>query len=310
MAHMNTTPYLFVIVSKWRGLFFSPLLSFLFLLPTTTFAADIVFGVLPLDGDDTHSVTVLLRSRDALNALEGAIIIPPGTEITDISDADSVVTFWISKPGTREGRVTFAGIMPGGFTGEGVLFHLLVTGPTKGLLVDKSKTQLLENDGNGTPASVLVPEPIALPKKYDSPFLSTHADTIPPDPFTPVVARDPEVDNGQPFVVFATRDNGTGIASYAIAYSDKKLSPDDPSLVWTAVDDHAPIPFPADAKYVYTRATDNAGNARFSVIPDPGRVNTWYTFALISGTIGVVFSVYLLIRRRKMSHGTLPTSHP
>ena len=146
----------------------------------------------------------------------------------DVQDGHSVVSLWPERPTKNQpvaGAIHFAGVMPGGYNGEKAeLFSVVLkakkTGNTSVSLTDLN---VLLNDGQGTQVKtsakssqiqVIAGAVASLNKKTLAINLS--ADKELPEPFTPVVSRDPNLFEGQAFLVFATQDKASGIDHYEV----------------------------------------------------------------------------------------------
>lgn len=251
--------------------------SFLFLpllLPVSVSAAALSLHAAPaaIGAGDTVQITVLLDSSIAVNAFSGTLIYSSSLEPIAVSDGNSIVNMWITRPAiTGAGApIAFAGITPGGFSGDnGVLFSVLFRAAT----ADTAKLSLgniavLRNDGAGgnepTAAQPLTLSISATPSGgYAEP-----ADIAPPEPFTAYLGTDPQLFGGKSYLVFMAVDKGSGIDQYAVAESrlPSFLLPFFP-LVW----ENATSPYLlADQNLtstVYLKAIDRAGNERLSVYP-------------------------------------------
>lgn len=117
-----------------------------------------------VDQQQEFYVDVLLDPQGVtLNGIEGAIQFSADTlELERIEDANSVIGPWIQAPDIEPGKVTFAGIMPNGFSGlidpfdsnkkqPGKLFRLIFSARASGgATILSSGVISTLNDGNGT----------------------------------------------------------------------------------------------------------------------------------------------------------------
>jgi hypothetical protein len=81
------------------------------------------------------------------------------------------------------------------------------------------ETQILLNDGKGTPASAKArPLILEVSEVVVESGVATfeRSDLDAPEVFVPIVSRDPNLFDGKYFLVFATQDKGSGIAHYEV----------------------------------------------------------------------------------------------
>lgn len=280
------------------------LLATYYLLPTQIFAAEFALGRGDVQPDGTRDVAVLLHTGSSVNAIEGTINIGENVTVVSTNDAGSIVAFWIEKPNKGESgsELSFAGIIPGGFIGEGVVLHLLVRGDSAGLSINKNKSQTLLNDGAGTKDVVKISPTKPLPPQLGL-RLSSTSDTTTPRAFTPIIGDVPIEEGTEQAVVFATRDGESGVLRYEIAYADSLVDPSDASLVWRISASPSVLLRDSHSKFIYVKAVDYAGNAHVEVLPYPGSAQLSFNSLLYFGILGggaIVAGIFFwFIRRRK-----------
>ncbi|MFH1173287.1 MAG: hypothetical protein V1692_02040 [bacterium] len=245
--------------------------------------------------EEKFLVSIFLNTEnDSINAIEGRIIFPKDIlALEEIRDGDSLITFWLERPRTAANEIVFSGIIPGGyFDKKGLVFSMVFQAKQAGNgSIDFSDAKVLLNDGQGTAAKLSMvglplaviessgvsskPEEIVLPIKDDDP----------PELFTPAVAQDPTLFNGQSFLVFATQDKGSGIDYYEVKEGlGRFVKATSPYLL---------INQRLNNK-ITVRAVDKAGNERLAVLPAP---NPWplYQKIIFSAIIIVVISLIYII---------------
>ncbi len=224
-------------------------------------------------------VDLLLDTQGGdINAVAGSVVFPADRfTLQKITDGNSLVSLWITPPSaSAAGTVSFAGITPGGYAGTGPMFSLwlIPRAPGSGV-ISLEQPQALQNDGKGTPAPVatssLAIDISPAPSSTSSgvglrpPSLSQTSLT-PPEPFTPVISRDPNLFGGKYFLSFAAVDTGSGIDHYEVMEV-----PTGPAA------GNVPVWRPATSPYlltdqslssdIYVRAVDHDGN--FIVVEVP-----------------------------------------
>lgn len=255
------------------------ILILLFCLPLPALGARLSFSPDRIEAPpgESFSVNVLLDSEDrVINALEGGINFPSDRlELEEIKSGDSIISFWLEYPRELEkGHISFAGIIPGGFSGvlspfysggrPGKIFTLIFRGRRGGdAQIEWQSPQALLNDGLGE----------AVEMKLGSLFISLRDgltnsapvseadrnDSIPPETFSPEISRDPNLFSNRWFVVFSAQDNGSGLAEYQ-AQEHLSIEPNDNE--WRAVVSPHLLRDQSRQSYVSIRAIDKAGNER------------------------------------------------
>ncbi len=249
-------------------------LIILLFFPTASFAAEFQLEqqLSSIRAGDTFTVTLSLRTdADSINAIEGTIHFSPILSLADIRLQGSLVPLWISSPTEKEkGVVSFAGVLPGGYQGEGKIFTLVFKAAKKGdaHLSFGSDTGAYQNDGKGTAAKLSLPElsfsigtPSGTPRT-----VNLEEDVSPPESFTPVVSSGELFGLTGSVLVFTTQDKNSGIVRYDIARSYYKRANEN-SLSWSMTASPYLL-IPGDStQYLYVRAVDRAGNTRMEVVP-------------------------------------------
>ena len=275
----------------------------LLLLPATVSAATVSLHATPasVGVGDTVRVDVLLDSTIPTNAFSGAVSYTRATlEPISASDGNSIINLWITHPQLSASPISFAGVTPGGFSGNtGLLFSLLFKVKAAGTAnVSLENIEVLRNDGLGTKESVTT-KPLALsitPKSsggYKEP-----SDNTPPEPFTAYLGNDSQLFSGKNYLVFMAVDKGSGVDHYVIAESRGpsflvSFSP----LSWHTATSPYVLADQNLTSTVYLKAVDRAGNERLSVFPPQHLLSTYEKVALLVILIGVALLVLILRRK-------------
>jgi hypothetical protein len=241
-----------------------------FVVPCRSFAA--VMTLQPALGDP-QAITVQLDAQGkSINAVQAHFTFDTNSfYVSNINTGGSIVSLWIDPPvfSNTAGTVDFAGIIPAGESTSAATIITIVIVPkavnSSGDFIFGSG-QVLLNDGKGTPATFsVVSNPFPLVGEKTA---STTVDTQPPDPFTPQIAQDPNVFNGQYFLVFSTTDQQTGIDHYDVLEvpAGTIISPSSP---WQSGTSPYLLKDQALSSDIYVRAVDEAGNFRIAELPAP-----------------------------------------
>lgn len=294
------------------------LVVFIFLIATPVFAAEISFDTKTREvslGEQFEASIFLNTEEEYINAIEGKVIFPEDLlGLKEIRDGNSIVNFWVERPKIKStNQIIFSGIIPGGYIGKkGLIFSAIFQSKNEGedtVKIQEAKTLL--NDGKGTEASISTSNlQLVVSKEVPLSQISPIKiiDTDPPEPFEPMISQDPEIFNGQYFLVFLTQDKRTGIDHYEILEKGQKGSLQ--SLIreekWQTGE--SPYLF-KDQKlksYIYVKAIDKAGNERIATLP-PQNSLRWYENYFVWLAILIIIVIAYIIWRciKRFRFGTL-----
>lgn len=209
---------------------------------------------LDTEGEDVNAVDLTLSFDPSVFTVQA------------LSDGNSMVNFWIEKPvfSNSTGKIHFAGTTPGGFTGKQNLLTSVIIKPIKAgrgsFTIADAKTLL--NDGNGTSAKVSEGI-LSFDLLYPGDFA---ADIVPPESFTPVVARNQDVFDGNWFLSWSTTDKGSGIDHYEVMEVPRGRS-FEPSGGWVSVESPYLLTDQSLRSDIYVRAIDRSGNFLVAKVP-------------------------------------------
>ncbi len=251
-------------------------------------------------------VGVFLDTQDeTINAISGIVQLPTDQYTVDeIRDANSIVPLWIQRPtqgGDTTTTVAFSGIIPGGFRGQGELFSLIITvhgaaGSDLLAPMDLVAEQALLNDGQGTPAETSVsPLTLVLVSAATAPAVPPIVDTDPPDPFNPLVSRDPNLFGNDWFVAFAAQDKGSGIDHFEVR--ERATASED--AAWTRTESPYQLKDQSRQSFIDVKAVDRAGNERIETVSPLSSPVPWYENKAIWGIIGAIVVCYIVWRLRR-----------
>jgi len=288
---MNTKRHIFIFVSI---LFFS--------LPITVSAASISFEVSPkqVGVGDVVRVDVLLESAIPTNAFSGTVFFKNSSlEPIATHDGNSLVSMWVTRPviDKENSSIQFAGITPGGFSGnKGMLFSILLRATKAGTAsISLKEAQVLRNDGSGGEEYVLM-KPLTL--SIDSKSLGGYtevSDTTPPEPFSLYLGTDSQLFDGQKYVVFTAVDKMSGVDHYAVVESRfprflfQLFKP-----VWHTASSPYTLSDQRLVSSIYVKAVDRAGNEQVSIYP-PSSLLTAYESRV---ALGILVAVAFLLQKR------------
>lgn len=280
-----------------------------------TVPRDVVFV-----GDDFEVSLAVDPEGEAINALEGKIILPKNTLLRSVQTGDSVVGLWVEGPEGKDGVVSFSGIIPGGFDGirkpftlanaPGKVFSLAVRAHAPGAAVfSLNDVLVLAHDGKGTPLAVVSKSATIAILRDESgenekeKTAEIKKDTFSPEPFSPLVTRDSALFDGKWALIFAADDQESGIAQYEIYESARRYRPRDlerEDILWTRALSPYLLADQERKSYVYVKAVDNEGNARIARV-SPQTITALLVDKLIPplSAAGIIITLLLIVFFKK-----------
>ncbi len=299
---------------------FLTILSCLIFISLPTLARASLFRfVLPerkLYAGDTFLIRIVADAGEkAFNVTRADVNIPQGIlEVKGVYKSDSVLRYWPDEPSYSKelNMASFAGGLPTpGFAGKDGLVGLIKAKAVKEGAVQLSfrKTSLaLLDDGFGTKDELELKDAnISINKApkgyvpYDVDLLSAK-DNIPPENFTPVIAKSPWLYGGKYFAVFETADSGSGIDHYEIA--EQKISGsitnNESKLEWRKAKSPAVLINQSGRVKVYVKAFDKAGNLTIGTTEENlGIPQTWWIILAVLIVLLSIFVYWACRRYRK-----------
>lgn len=249
----------------------------------------------------TQLISVSLDTEGGqINTIEGDVALPQEfLTINSVQDANSVISFWTETPSISKGVVHFSGIIPGGFIGKGTIAQIEVVGVREGVASLRIPTfTVFLHDGEGTAEKARTQESTVdiLARTGNEP--STIPDSTPPESFSVVLVEDDALFEGKRVVIFATHDEQSGMGTYDVQETDNDTPSD---LLWIS----AQSPFVLSdikTKYIFVRATDNAGNStivRYDGDPRSPLERVLYTLVFFAL---VLLLVVVFVRHKHHQH--------
>lgn len=282
-----------------------------FLLPSVMSAAEfrLVPSIESVHAGDEFSVEVSVDTdTETINALEGSVVFNKSLQLQDIRLVGSVVPLWISGPvETEPGRVSFAGVLPGGYQGSGVglqgnvftlIFKALQTGDASISFGDESTAY--KHDGSGTSvAPTRTPLVFTiLPASGSVQKALSVEDVFAPETFVPVVVQGGDFGVAGPVLIFTTQDKNSGLSHYELASAWLPYLPQS-WLVWSRAASPYMLSGTERSQFIYLRAIDKAGNTvTVSVDPVDNPLLLWGVQGiLIVLILGVLFLFAFFLTR-------------
>lgn len=275
------------------------ILILLVLFPVKSNAALVTFGYETdiIQVGDILEVKIFLNTEGKqINAFKAAVKYSSNEfEFKKSSDANSAINFWVEEPGlVEDGNLVFSGITPGGLNGRDIEiltleFEVIKEGVGS---INLENVNTLLHDGLGTSVETKT-IPLSLNILGQSTFSSAvtrYIDTEPPEAFTPVIVRDPDVFDGKNFLVFSTEDKGSGVDFYEVKEGEfssyeKATSPYE-------------IKDQTLSKSIFVKAVDFEDNEYIAIIY-PQSNSPWYQTQMAKTAILVLCIVILLFLGRR-----------
>lgn len=218
--------------------------------------------------DDTVAL-ILDTEGQKINTIEGELGISTDLKIKNISDANSLINFWIEKPVIKGGLITFAGIVPGGYQGQGIILSLkldnsnLNTKNFNNQVWVKSFSALL-NDGSGQSAKVKINGLLSDPN-ITKQLEEVSNNLSYPEIFLPQIVKSSSLPSEDYYLVFGTQDKSSGLAYYAVyesAWPVFNIAKNNQSLAWIKTDSPYKLKKQNLRGYIYVKAVNHNGNVR------------------------------------------------
>jgi len=298
-----------------RYLYFTSLFCVLisvFYIGGTVYAAELFFepkiqevGV----GQEFQVSLILDPVGEEINAVAAKLSFPEDlVEVVEIRDGSSILTLWVEKPALQNGKIAFAGIVPGGFIGilgpyeepkPGKILEVIMRTKDVGqgeFTIEEA--QVLLNDGLGTPADFQASNfKLQASRDIEVVPIETFPDTIAPEPFTPEIAQHPDMFEGKYFLVFSATDKQSGISHYEIQEVKNGIR----ETKWQRAESPYLLQDQALRSYIYVKAVDRAGNERIETIESQHPVrwhdNWWIWIIIILGSM-IICIIWKILRKR------------
>lgn len=283
--------------------------------------------------DDTFRVQVRIDTDtgECINAAEVVLNYPEEVmEAIDVSKGESIFTLWVEEPQINkdEGRISFAGGIPGGYcgriAGDPGLTNVIATlifqpkiNDTESVTVpvefNENQTSVLLNDGRGTEAPLDV---YGAEFTIDSSSIEGSGewfdflarDETNPEPFTIELSKNNKTFDGKYYIAFSTTDKESGVDHYEILeqkMDDNFLA----KLSWFTRNEeswrNASSPYVLKDQtlnsVISVKAIDKAGNERIATLVPPKSLrksNTISNILVMSAVLALVFAFVAYIKRR------------
>lgn len=244
-------------------------------------------------------VDVLLDPQDvSINGVEGSIKFPENLlSFVRAEEGKSIITFWIQKPTSNNGAISFAGIIPSGFSGfidpfnsttkaPGLIIRLVFEAKsTGGATIEAPSLTLTLNDGEGTTLNTPPTSTYVYVDNSENKVLYKTPDTTSPT-LSAYITRDENLFNNRYTLVFQAEDKESGIESVMI----KEGSHD-----WKKIESPYLLEDQSRHNIINVRATNFSGNT-FTLTIEPIPYNFLSPFGLI---LVIAFAVLLYVILKK-----------
>lgn len=285
--------------------------------PSAALAVDVLFqpDMVSLPKLGSYTVTLLIDTQgESINAVEGTLAIASGSgDNISATDSGSIITYWINRPewNAQQRTVEFRGAVPGGFSGKGILFSMVMpaiekSSQDKPFIVSNFKA--LRNDGLGSQARVSIgsftygQHDAQVEGAFEEQLYidGKKTDNIPPEVFSPQISRDERVLNSKWFISFATQDKQSGIDHYEI---QETRSGHINAKNWKRAESPYQLEDQELHSYVYVIAIDRQGNERVIRVY-PRNPLPWYNRSgqiifMVLGVIIIAGAAGLLYRKKR-----------
>lgn len=206
-----------------------------------------------------------------INALEAEIFFEKEKlELLKIIDAGSIISLWVEKPQLLDCdancAIRFAGIVPGGYLGsQGEVLSLIFLAKSNGEApISVKDAQLFLNDGLGTALKLIDKEyNLSIGEKGEIAKKIVIQDNLPPEEFKIYLEKNKNVFDGKQFIIFSTKDKGSGVSGYETQESVFGFVSNNK---WQNVESPYLLPRKILPRYIFVKAIDNGGNEKISIL--------------------------------------------
>ncbi len=239
--------------------------------PTAVFAGDVFLSFEASDtkvGDEILLGVEIDTQNKFYNAIEGTLIVGENIEVKQIITGSSVISAWIENPSkTKTNEISFAGIIAGGFNGNGKIFEIVAVPKdarsAEFLIKDVS---IFLNDGAGTEEKITDSQKILQVREkgaYEENYVVLLTDRNPPEPFDVIIVKDINIADGKYVLIFEALDKGTGVKVYEVTEGRRVFR-----------DAQSPHVLENQKlnKKITVKAMDYAGNERIMKVPIDGKI--------------------------------------
>lgn len=271
---------------------------------------------------DTFVVKIRLDTQgECINAIEANLSFDQDVlEAIDFSQGDSILTLWLESPSINQssGLISFSGGIPAGFCGRlpgdpgdsdllgRIIFKASedrpISGPNPTQVEFLATSQVLLNDGLGTPASLSTKKAVftimsGVPEAYKQEWQEELAkDKISPEDFEIKVNQNQAIFEDKYFIVFSAIDKQTGLDYFEVKEGKRD---------WKKTTSPYLLNDQSLSSIIKVKAVDKAGNERIAeYLPLKKPLFTPLNIALILINIVLIVSIFIVIKRRKKTEQT------
>jgi len=259
--------------------------------------------------DSQTAVLVLDTESEKINTVQ-AELSGPALVVKKISDANSLINFWIQEPkiprdpvsgsletGSRGTTLTFAGIIPSGYQGEGVVLTIIGDNFSLGKLNSLSllNSNILRNDGEGSAVKVKLKQAVAGAPTI---WVKSSNQTSAPEIFEPQIMKSKTLPTDNYYLTFGTQDKNSGVAYYAVYESIwpiLNIAKQNLNLAWIKTTSPYELKNQTLRHYIYVKAVNQNGGVRIMRLSPQFSIGWLYEHWLISLIMIVVICLVLIL---------------
>lgn len=276
--------------------------------PKAASAADVrVYGVLTKENvaeGETVKIQLKLENKAKdINAAEIFLVYPKNfLNFSGANDGNSIINMWIEKPHEIKnvkcpaeiqacGVVSLSGLIPGGFSGNGLIAELAFKADKEGaaaIVFDPVKSRIFLNSPASQRAdAVFEPINVAISGKGSDGTVLV-LDYFPPESFNILLDKTNTAFENKWFISFIAQDKGSGVDHYEIKEKFLGLFGD-----WKAGESPYVLAHQSLFSVIEVKAIDKTGQERIEKAI-PARM----AYLAIGAILGVIFLAAVLIARK------------
>lgn len=253
--------------------------------------------------------------KERINTIEAYIRFSEDIfDVERLSDGNSIISLWVERPSANannvNGQIMFSGIIPGGYEEkDGLVLKIFLKSKKEGSgwIGVEPNSRVLLHDGQGTPSDLTVSQAVFDIQAAGLSFLIPQDNDL-PEPFTPHIARDSTIFDGEWFLVYATQDKGSGIDHYEIHETTRiQILKDTKEILprkdakWVVAESPYSLRDQKLQSYIFVKAVDMVGNERIAVLP-PQKPLIWYKnytiWTIIILGVLLAYAIWRILWRR------------
>lgn len=271
-------------------------------------------------GNAPIKVTITLDpEQGSLSSVAGTLSFPSDAfDISEIKTQNSVVSLWVTRPHVSEEkyadartRITFEGLMPGGFSGvrspyyvgtkPGIIFTALLTPKSNqelALLLDDLEAHAYDAQATEVPL-VSVHVPMQLSGVQQHTIKPAEAKNITSSTLTPIITRNENVNNNAWYLLVSEDESLHPVSHIEVAESSYRNPEDVRSYEWKNLSVPYVLSYQSRVKYIHVKATYENNTFAYATLHPVENLPALHHLSFILSCIAVALCVLFYVNRKR-----------